>query len=57
MTVSRRSLLQTVGAFAALPLLPALAQDWPTRPIRIIVGTAAGGSPDIVSRLIGEKLS
>src|SRR6185503_14009906 len=57
MTVSRRSLLQTAGALAAMPLLPAHAQDWPTRPIRIIVGTAAGGSPDIVSRLIGEKLS
>ena len=57
MTVTRRSLLRTAGALAALPLLPAQAQDWPTRPIRIIVGTAAGGSPDIVSRLIGEKLS
>ena len=57
MTVTRRSLLRTAGALAALPLLPAQAQDWPTRPIRIIVGTAAGGSPDIVSRLLGEKLS
>ena len=57
MTVTRRSLLRSAGALAALPMLPAHAQDWPTRPIRIIVGTAAGGSPDIVSRLIGEKLS
>ena len=57
MTVTRRSLLRTAGALAALPLLPAQAQDWPTRPIRILVGTAAGGSPDIVSRLLGEKLS
>ena len=37
-------------------MLPAQAQEWPSRPIRIIVGTAAGGSPDIVSRLLGEKL-
>ena len=57
MTVTRRSLLRTAGAFATLPLLPAQAQEWPTRPIRILVGTAAGGSPDIVSRLLGEKLS
>ena len=57
MTVTRRSLLRTAGAFATLPLLPAQAQEWPTRPIRILVGTAAGGSPDIVSRLLGDKLS
>ena len=57
MTVTRRSLLRSAGALAALPMLPAQAQDWPTRPVRIIVGTAAGGSPDIVSRLLGEKLS
>ena len=57
MTVTRRSLLRSAGALAALPLLPAHAQEWPTRPIRIIVGTAAGGSPDIVSRLLGEKLA
>ena len=38
-------------------MVPAHAQEWPTRPIRIIVGTAAGGSPDIVSRLLGEKLA
>ena len=57
MTVTRRSLLRSAGALAALPMLPAHAQEWPTRPIRIIVGTAAGGSPDIVSRLLGEKLA
>jgi tripartite-type tricarboxylate transporter receptor subunit TctC len=57
MTVTRRSLLRSAGALAAMPLVPAHAQEWPTRPFRIIVGTAAGGSPDIVSRLIGEKLA
>jgi tripartite-type tricarboxylate transporter receptor subunit TctC len=40
-----------------MPALPVAAQEWPSRPIRILVGTSAGGSPDIVSRLIGEKLS
>jgi tripartite-type tricarboxylate transporter receptor subunit TctC len=55
MSVTRRSLLQGAAVFAALS--PARAQDWPSRPVRIVVGTAAGGSPDIVSRMLGEKLS
>ena len=36
---------------------PLAAQQWPTRTIRIVTGTPAGGSPDFVSRLLGEKLS
>jgi tripartite-type tricarboxylate transporter receptor subunit TctC len=57
MIVTRRSLLRSAGALAALPMFPARAQAWPSRPVRIIVGTAAGGSPDIVSRILGEKFS
>src|SRR5262249_38231789 len=33
------------------------AEPWPTRTLRIITGTPAGGSPDFVSRLLAEKLS
>ena len=33
----------------------AQAQNWPDRPIRFIVTQAAGGTPDIIARLIGEK--
>src|SRR5262245_38141127 len=57
MRVTRRDALTLAGAFAAAPALPLFAQEWPSRPIRILVGTAAGGSPDIVSRILGEKLA
>jgi tripartite-type tricarboxylate transporter receptor subunit TctC len=45
---------------AGLMLLsPALAaaQSWPTKPIRIVVSSGAGGTADIVARMIGERLS
>ena len=35
----------------------AFALDYPTRPVRFIVGYPAGGSTDIVARLIGQRLS
>jgi tripartite-type tricarboxylate transporter receptor subunit TctC len=38
--------------------LPAVgADDYPARPVRIIVGFAAGGAPDALARVIGEKLA
>ena len=40
-----------------LSLLPASAQSWPARPVKIIVSLAAGGTPDIICRLISERLS
>src|SRR5262249_20109708 len=44
---------------AALPTLPqrARAQDYPTRPVRLICPTPAGGQLDIISRLIGQWLA
>jgi len=57
MSVTRRHML--AGAAAALVPIPAFAQDanWPQRPLRIIIPTAPGGSPDIASRLIGDKIT
>ena len=40
-----------------LPLAPAAADTWPDRPIKIIVSQAAGGTPDIICRIISDKLS
>ncbi|MET0631650.1 MAG: tripartite tricarboxylate transporter substrate-binding protein [Xanthobacteraceae bacterium] len=36
---------------------PLAAQQWPTRTVKIMTGTPAGGSPDLVSRLLADKLS
>jgi tripartite-type tricarboxylate transporter receptor subunit TctC len=57
--VSRRRFLAEAIGGAALPVLPraALAQSYPTRPVHIIVGFAAGGPNDISARLIGQWLS
>lgn len=37
--------------------LPVLAEDYPTRPVTIIVASTPGGGTDIVSRIVGEQLS
>jgi tripartite-type tricarboxylate transporter receptor subunit TctC len=58
--LSRRSTLLHLPAISLALLAPgriALALDYPTRPVRIIVGLAAGGPTDLVARVIAQWLS
>src|SRR5579862_7645643 len=59
MTLHRRRILQLAAGAAAAPVLPriAAALDYPTRPVRLIVGYTPGSAPDIAARLIGQSLS
>ena len=59
MKLARRRFLHLAAGAAALPAASriARAQTYPTRPVRIIVGFAAGGAFDIVARLMGQWLS
>jgi tripartite-type tricarboxylate transporter receptor subunit TctC len=51
------ALMAALAAFALAPLAPAAAQDFPSRPVRFIVPYAAGGSGDLLARLLGNKLA
>ena len=59
MKLPRRQFLHLAAGAAALPTISriAKAQSYPARPVRLIVTTPAGGSPDIIARLIGQWLS
>jgi tripartite-type tricarboxylate transporter receptor subunit TctC len=59
MQLHRRRFLRLLAGVPGLPAVMrnARAQTYPSRPVRIMVGTAPGGGPDIVARLIGQWLS
>ena len=55
MSLQRRTLMLALGA-TALPSVRAQTAPWPNKPIRYIVPFAAGGTTDILARVVGEKL-
>lgn len=59
MALARRSLLRLLGSACMLATLPGIARAdaYPSRPVHIIVGFAAGSAADIVTRLIAQSLS
>ena len=61
MTTTRRRFLHLAAATTALPALPhaalAQAQGYPTRSVRIIVAISAGGTTDILARLLGQWMT
>jgi tripartite-type tricarboxylate transporter receptor subunit TctC len=59
MKLPRRKFLHLAAGAAALPAVPriARAQAYPTRPVRIILGFPAGGSSDVIGRLMAQWLS
>jgi len=58
-TLHRRQFLQLAGVAAAAPAFPqfASALDYPTKPVRLIVGFPPGGGADVAARLMGQWLS
>jgi tripartite-type tricarboxylate transporter receptor subunit TctC len=54
---ARRSFLALLVCFLVAGALPVGAQDWPAKPIRIIVPFPAGGTSDVLARNLGQKLN
>src|SRR5215470_7254421 len=59
MKLSRRTVLHLTASAAALPAVPSIAtaQAYPSRPVHILVGLAAGGPTDTAARVLAEWFS
>ena len=56
MTRFKTSLAAALGLAAALLVVPAAAQTYPTKPVRIVVPFAAGGPADVYARFMAQRL-
>ena len=57
MPLSRRTLTHGAPFAIGLLALPAHAQGWPSRPIKLVVPTGPGAATDVMARLLGDGLS
>src|SRR6516162_3820298 len=59
MSLARREFLRLAAGAATIPMASQIARaiDYPTRPVHLLVGYAAGGPGDTVARLMGQWLS
>ena len=59
MKLPRRQFLHLAAGAAALPAVSriAMAQAFPSRPVRLIIGVAPGSAPDILGRLLAQSLT
>ena len=49
--------ITTLVASVAALALPAVAQNYPTKPIKIVVPFPAGGTSDVLARMVGQKMT
>src|ERR1700742_4824495 len=49
--------IATALALVALSAATAQAQSWPSKPVKVIMATAAGSAPDVVARIVTDRLS
>ena len=52
-----RTVIAGLAAFAALCVAPAFGQGYPNKPIRILIAQAPGSATDVISRVVGNRLS